>query len=327
MNLILVFHYVLHVIKMQITIALCLLLFILSIIYFRSEQEGEIFEYTISPNNKPPENPPDDLLNDYTINNTITLERYYVNDVSFDGSKTHFMFPIELINDFTKSAEKIKKRILTAQANTDLPLESLTGFFPKDYWIYLATLKHVSNNNDKKLTAIIFGTQSPWLEAWLIYIGIDQVVTSEYNDLTFDHPQMKTISGGMNSLKDFNNTFDLAFSISSFDHDGLGRYGDPLNPNGDIEAMKLVKYVLKSTGQLYLTIPIGPDVIVWNLHRRYGNIRLPMLLVGWTILDRIGWKDELLDMDADFRRTYEPVFILSPNSENLNIKSNFNDEL
>jgi len=27
--------------------------------------------------------------------------------------------------------------------------------------------------------------------------------------------------------------FDMVFSFSSIEHDGLGRYGDPLNPNGD----------------------------------------------------------------------------------------------
>ena len=43
----------------------------------------------------------------------------------------------------------------------------------------------------------------------------------------------------------------------SFDHDGLGRYGDPLNPAGDIDAMKMVSCVLKKDGLLFLTVPIG----------------------------------------------------------------------
>ena len=28
--------------------------------------------------------------------------------------------------------------------------------------------------------------------------------------------------------------YDVCLSISSFDHDGLGRYGDPLDPSGDL---------------------------------------------------------------------------------------------
>ncbi len=36
-------------------------------------------------------------------------------------------------------------------------------------------------------------------------------------------------------------SFDAAFSMSSFDHDGLGRYGDPLGPDSDLLAMDTVK--------------------------------------------------------------------------------------
>ena len=45
--------------------------------------------------------------------------------------------------------------------------------------------------------------------------------------------------------------------VHSFDHDGLGRYGDPLNPAGDLVAMETVKRVLKDEGLLFLTVPIG----------------------------------------------------------------------
>ncbi len=50
---------------------------------------------------------------------------------------------------------------------------------------------------------------------------------------------------------------DRALSLSSFDHDGLGRYGDPINPIGDLVAMETVKQDLRSDGLLFLTIPIG----------------------------------------------------------------------
>ena len=55
----------------------------------------------------------------------------------------------------------------------------------------------------------------------------------------------------MNSIK------VIIVPLFSFDHDGLGRYGDPLNPNGDIEAMNTVRTLLKPEGILYLTVPIG----------------------------------------------------------------------
>lgn len=51
--------------------------------------------------------------------------------------------------------------------------------------------------------------------------------------------------------------FEAVISLSSFDHDGLGRYGDPINPDGDLEAMKTVRSVLNEQGLLFLTVPIG----------------------------------------------------------------------
>jgi hypothetical protein len=39
--------------------------------------------------------------------------------------------------------------------------------------------------------------------------------------------------------------FDVVLSISSFEHDGLGRYGDPLNPDGDLAAMRSTRRLLK----------------------------------------------------------------------------------
>lgn len=105
---------------------------------------------------------------------------------------------------------------------------------------------------------------------------------------------------------------DCALSLSSFDHDGLGRYGDPIDPDADLNAMSAVQDVLKPDGVLFLTVPIGPDVVVWNLHRRYGRLRLPRLLRGWEEVERVGWREELLDQDSPYTHAYEPVFVLKP---------------
>ena len=75
---------------------------------------------------------------------------------------------------------------------------------------------------------------------------------------------------------------DVAISFSSFEHDGLGRYGDPLNPNGDLEAMQTARDFLKDDGFMFLGVPQGEDCLVWNAHRIYGEKRLPLLLKGWN---------------------------------------------
>ncbi len=74
--------------------------------------------------------------------------------------------------------------------------------------------------------------------------------------------------------------------------------------------MKRVMSVLRPGGLLFLTVPIGPDVVVFNLHRRYGVIRLPLLLEGWEVVERIGWIESKISQQANWRQTYEPIFVL-----------------
>ena len=57
-------------------------------------------------------------------------------------------------------------------------------------------------------------------------------------------------------------------------------------------------------------VSAGPDVVVWNLHRRYGNLRLPLLLAGWERVENAGWDEQLVRKEAPYTRTYEPVFVL-----------------
>jgi hypothetical protein len=71
-----------------------------------------------------------------------------------------------------------------------------------------------------------------------------------------------------------------AFDLSSFEHDGLGAYGDPLDPERDLTAMKKMKQVVKLGGILLFALPTGADKVMFNQARVYGRIRLPMMLEG-----------------------------------------------
>jgi SAM-dependent methyltransferase len=54
------------------------------------------------------------------------------------------------------------------------------------------------------------------------------------------------------------------------EHIGLGRYGDQLDPEGDIKAMRELQRVLKSGGYLLFVVPVGVPRIMFNAHRIYG---------------------------------------------------------
>ena len=75
--------------------------------------------------------------------------------------------------------------------------------------------------------------------------------------------------------------------------------------------MQTVLCMLKPGGLLFLAVPVGPDCIAWNLHRVYGEHRLPKLLQGFEIVSRHGWDSQrYLAKNANFRKSYEPVLVL-----------------
>ena len=83
--------------------------------------------------------------------------------------------------------------------------------------------------------------QHPWIEAMLLELGAANVVTLEYNEI---ESQVKGVTAltpqkiremWRNRLVDQLN-FDVIVSYSSLEHSGMGRFGDPLNPWGDLIA-------------------------------------------------------------------------------------------
>lgn len=55
------------------------------------------------------------------------------------------------------------------------------------------------------------------------------------------------------------------------EHVGLGRYGDPLDPDGDLKAMEELRRVLADGGSLLFVVPVGKPRTVFNAHRVYSR--------------------------------------------------------
>ena len=58
--------------------------------------------------------------------------------------------------------------------------------------------------------------------------------------------------------------------MHTIEHIGLGRYGDKLDPNGDLKAIKELKRVLSVNGNLLFVVPIGKPKMMFNAHRIYS---------------------------------------------------------
>lgn len=207
--------------------------------------------------------------------------------------------------DYHKEHTYSLTQVSNAIANAELRMSDYYG--RTDYFLYTALdLFPIQNKS-----VAIMGSQRPTYESVCVVFNASSCTTIEYQKINMDYPNMKAIT--VSEYDENPQTFDAAISISSFEHDGLGRYGDPLKPNGDLSALKKMTCTLKEDGLLFLSVPIGMDKIVWNMHRIYGQKRLPMLLEDWTLLEVIGdfqMYERWSGCDPGVEGDYEPIFIL-----------------
>jgi len=140
-------------------------------------------------------------------------------------------------------------------------------------------------------------------EAMFINFGA-HFTTIDYNPILLRTSRMSFMS--IDEWEKKRPQFDVGFSISSFEHDGLGAYGDPIDPDGDLKAMAKMKERIKPGGLLFLAVPTGKDKVVFNQARIYGRLRLPMLMQGWDCIDRFGFREE----DLDGNGSVQPVYVL-----------------
>lgn len=229
--------------------------------------------------------------------------------------KNNTLIPKELYNEYTLNG-KIDVRYRILDGTNDLHEKNWTKEYLNSY-IERFTIDNILNNKhgkepyykasllicnalkeyelkNKKIAVI--GSTSPWIEAIILNHGCDNITTVEYNKPTSFHPNIKTIE--YTEYMNQENFYDYVITYSSIEHSGLGRYGDPLNPNGDIESMGVINKSLKNNGIIFWGAPVGGrDVLTWNAHRVYGKIRLPLLFKNFKIIKWHGLDESALKIN------------------------------
>ncbi len=69
------------------------------------------------------------------------------------------------------------------------------------------------------------------------------------------------------------------------EHIGLGRYGDSLNPDGDLTAISELKRIIKPNGNLIFVVPIGKPRICFNAHRIYDPVSILRYFDSLTLIE------------------------------------------
>ena len=79
------------------------------------------------------------------------------------------------------------------------------------------------------------------------------------------------------------NSIDSISSLHAIEHFGLGRYGDPIDPNGYLKAISEIQRVAKK--DIYFAVPIGKEKLVFDSHRIFDPLEVIELFDRCTLED------------------------------------------
>ena len=166
-----------------------------------------------------------------------------------------------------------------------------------------------------KRCLVVGSAPNAWVEGILLAFGAAHVTTSEYQV-----PQIPPESEYASRMKTIHHEellanpvqFDMIVIFSSIEHDGMGRYHDPISPGGDLQQMRNLRDLLKPGGYLVVEVPVarsadpcanplpgrraspcygkGLDIVRMCEGRTYGPVRYSAFVSGWILEGMYGMK-------------------------------------
>jgi len=110
--------------------------------------------------------------------------------------------------------------------------------------------------------------------------------------------QLTTDSCDLQLLHFADGSIDSLSCMHTIEHVGLGRYGDSLDPSGDLKAFSELKRVVAPGGSLLIVVPIGRPRLCFNAHRIYSYDMLLGTFDGFELVNTA-----LITDDGDFLTT------------------------
>ena len=96
---------------------------------------------------------------------------------------------------------------------------------------------------------------------------------------------------------------DSLSCLHAIEHFGLGRYGDPVSCDGYLVGLENLRRMLKRSGKLYISVPIGPQRLNFDAHRVFSIGYMLALLDRTYRVDCFSFVDDSGDLHEDVSLT------------------------
>ena len=140
----------------------------------------------------------------------------------------------------------------------------MSDYFWQDLW----GAKHIIDNGVKEHYDI--GSRVDGFIAHLLAANI-KVNMIDIRPFQGEVENLFTIVDDATMLNQFNDDSISSLSaLCSLEHFGLGRYGDPVDPEACFKCFSQIQKKLSVGGRLYISVPVGRERVEFNAHRVFN---------------------------------------------------------
>lgn len=205
--------------------------------------------------------------------------------------------------------------------NDTQPKQNVGNYFYQDCWAAKNVFhEHPEYTVDVGSTVLLVGILSQFTPC----ISIDmRPITAHLDGLT-------TMPGTVLKLPFNDNEVPGLTTMCVLEHIGLGRYGDPINPNGTEDAVAEIARVIAPRGIVIYSVPVGRDLLEFNANRRFRYEKAKSLFKGWEIVDTciLAPDPVAIDLEETLLQLKDPVAcfcvrkpsIPDPSLDGMNLK-------
>lgn len=167
-------------------------------------------------------------------------------------------------------------------------LEALEGgqrtfHYPGHDPVVYRVLQELVRAHDLRRGADI-GSATGTFPAMQLAAGIELCTVFEQRPLEADHERVEVRVQDLSQDTGLKPEFDLVTCLSTIEHVGLGRYGDPLDPWGDVRLAQNLRKIVRPGGFVVMSFPVGAGCVVFNMHRIYSPLRRSLLFDGYDLV-------------------------------------------
>ena len=105
----------------------------------------------------------------------------------------------------------------------------------------------------------------------------------DYRPANINLSNLKMGSADLTNLHFESESIESLSCLHTVEHIGLGRYGDPIDYDGDLKAIKELKRVVAKGGSILFVVPVGKPKIIFNAHRIYSYEQIIDYFKGFVL--------------------------------------------